>query len=54
MADTKSTEIYPNAYKSMNAKNTSLVLSKDRKRFKFIKGVRPDGDIVPARCLGDN
>ena len=42
------------AYKSMIAENTTLVLSTDSDLFKFLKGVRPDGDIVPGRGLGDN
>jgi len=42
------------AYKSMIAENTTLVLSTDTDLFKFLKGMRPDGDIVPAQGLGDN
>ena len=36
-------------YKSMIAVNTTLVLSTDSDLFKFLKGVAPDGDVVPTR-----
>jgi membrane protease subunit HflC len=36
------------AYKSMIAENTTLVLSTDSDLFKFLKGVAPKGDTVPA------
>jgi len=42
------------AYKSMIAENTTLVLSTDSDLCKFLKGMRPDGDIVPARDPGGN
>jgi membrane protease subunit HflC len=37
------------AYKSIIADNTTLVLSTDSDLFKFLKGMNPDGDGVPAR-----
>jgi membrane protease subunit HflC len=36
------------AYKAMIAENTTLVLSTDSDLFKFLKGVAPKGDTVPA------
>jgi modulator of FtsH protease HflC len=36
------------AYKSIIAENTTLVLSTDSDLFKFLKGITPKGDIVPA------
>ncbi len=36
------------AYKAMIAENTTLVLSTDSDLFKFLKGVTPKGDTVPA------
>ncbi len=36
------------AYKAMIAENTTLVLSTDSDLFKFLKGVTPKGDVVPA------
>jgi membrane protease subunit HflC len=35
------------AYKSLIAENTTLVLSTDSDLFKFLKGIDPKGDIVP-------
>ena len=40
------------AYRSMIAENTTLVLSKDSDLFKFLKGMRPDGLDVPLQALG--
>ncbi len=37
------------AYKSIIADNTTLVLSTDSDLFKFLKGMNPDGNGVPAR-----
>ncbi len=37
------------AYKSIIADNTTLVLSTDSDLFKFLKGMNPDGNDVPAR-----
>jgi modulator of FtsH protease HflC len=37
------------SYKSMIAENTTLVLSTGSDLFKFLKGMRPDGDVVPAQ-----
>ena len=37
------------AYKSIIADNTTLVLSTDSDLFKFLKGMSPDGNGVPAR-----
>jgi membrane protease subunit HflC len=37
------------AYKAIIAENTTLVLSTDSDLFKFLKGMAPDGDVVPAR-----
>ena len=42
------------AYKSIIAENTILVLSTDSDLFKFLKGMTPDGDVVPAQRSGDN
>jgi membrane protease subunit HflC len=36
------------AYKSINAENTTLVLSTDSDLFKFLKGITPKGNVVPA------
>src|SRR5258705_986704 len=36
------------AYKSIIAENTTLVLSTDSDLFKFLKGIIPKGDVVPA------
>jgi modulator of FtsH protease HflC len=35
------------AYKSLIAENTTLVLSTDSDLFKFLKGITPKGDVVP-------
>jgi modulator of FtsH protease HflC len=35
------------AYKSLIADNTTLVLSTDSDLFKFLKGINPKGDVVP-------
>lgn len=37
------------AYKSIISDNTTLVLSTDSDLFKFLKGMNPDGNSVPAR-----
>ena len=42
------------AYKSIIAENTILVLSTDSDLFKFLKGMSADGDVVPAQRSGDN
>lgn len=42
------------SYKFMIAENTTLVLSTDSDLFKFLKGMSPDGDVVPAKLSGDN
>jgi membrane protease subunit HflC len=36
------------AYKSIIAENTTLVLSTDSELFKFLKGITPKGDVTPA------
>ena len=36
------------------AENTTLVLSTDSDLFKFLKGITPNGDLVPAQRSGDN
>ena len=36
------------AYKSIIAENTTLVLSTDSDLFKFLKGITPKGEVVPA------
>jgi membrane protease subunit HflC len=41
------------AYKSIIAENTTLVLSTDSDLFKFLKGMTPEGDVVPAQRSGD-
>ena len=42
------------SYKSIIAENTTLVLSTDSDLFKFLKGMTPDGDVVPApRSVGN-
>ncbi len=35
------------SYKSIIAENTTLVLSTDSDLFKFLKGMTPDGDVIP-------
>ena len=42
------------SYKSIIAENTTLVLSTDSDLFKFLKGITPKGDVVPAQRSGDN
>jgi membrane protease subunit HflC len=42
------------SYKSIIAENTTLVLSTDSDLFKFLKGMTPDGDVVPAQRFGAN
>jgi membrane protease subunit HflC len=42
------------AYKSMIAENTTVVLSTDSDLFKFLKGITPKGDVVPAQRAVDN
>jgi membrane protease subunit HflC len=41
------------AYKSIIADNTTIVLSTDSDLFKFLKGITPKGDVVPAQRSGD-
>jgi modulator of FtsH protease HflC len=41
------------AYKSIISKNTTLVLSTDSDLFKFLKGITPKPDVVPAQRSGD-
>jgi HflK protein len=41
-------------FKSIIAENTTLVLSTGSDLFKFLKGMSPDGDVVPAPRSGDN
>jgi membrane protease subunit HflC len=40
------------SYKSIIADNTTLVLSTESDLFKFLKGMSPDGDLVPSQQLG--
>jgi len=40
------------AYKSIIAANTTLVLSTDSDLFKFLKGITPKGDVNPAKRSG--
>jgi membrane protease subunit HflC len=42
------------AYKSIIAENTTLVLSTGSDLFKFLKGMTPDGDLVSAKRSVDN
>ena len=42
------------SYKSIIAENTTLVLSTDSDLFKFLKGMTPNGDAVPAPRSGGN
>jgi len=42
------------AYKSLIAENTTLVLSTDSDLFKFLKGITPKGDVVPTVRSTDN
>ena len=41
------------AYKSIIAENTTLVLSTDSDLFKFLKGITPKGSVVPVQRYGD-
>ncbi len=41
------------AYRAIIAENTTLVLSTDSDLFKFLKGMTPDGDVVPAQRSAD-
>lgn len=41
------------AYRTIIAKNTTLVLSTDSDLFKFLKGMSPDSEIVPSKHSGD-
>ncbi len=36
------------------AENTTLVLSTDSDLFKFLKGMTPDSEVVPAQRSGDD
>jgi membrane protease subunit HflC len=40
------------SYKSIIADNTTLVLSTESDLFKFLKGMSPDGELVPPRPIG--
>jgi membrane protease subunit HflC len=42
------------SYKSIIAENTTLVLSTGSDLFKFLKGMTPDGDVVPAQRSGNS
>jgi modulator of FtsH protease HflC len=42
------------AYKSIIAENTTIVLSTGSELFKFLKGMTPDGDLVSAKHSVDN
>jgi modulator of FtsH protease HflC len=42
------------SYKAMIAENTTLVLSTENDLFKFLKGMTPSGDAVPAPRSGAN
>ncbi len=42
------------SYKSIIAENTTLVLSTDSDLFKFLKGMTPNGDAIPAPSSGGN
>jgi membrane protease subunit HflC len=42
------------SYKSMIAENTTLVLSTGSDLFKFLKGMAPDGAVVPPQRAGDS
>ena len=42
------------SYKSIISENTTLVLSTNSELFKFLKGMMPNGGIVPAPRSGDN
>ena len=42
------------SYKSIIAENTTLVLSTGSDLFKFLKGMSPDGDVIPGPRSGNN
>jgi membrane protease subunit HflC len=42
------------SYKSIIAENTTMILSTDSDLFKFLKGMSPKSDLVPAQRSGDN
>jgi membrane protease subunit HflC len=42
------------SYKSIVGENTTLVLSTGSDLFKFLKGMSPDGVVVPAKRSGEN
>jgi membrane protease subunit HflC len=42
------------SYKSIISENTTLVLSTNSELFKFLKGMTPDGDVVPAPRSADS
>jgi hypothetical protein len=42
------------SYKSIIVENTTLVLSTGSDLFKFLKGMSPDGEVIPAPRPGDN
>jgi regulator of protease activity HflC (stomatin/prohibitin superfamily) len=42
------------AYKDIIANNTTIVLSTDSDLFKFLKGITPKGDVVPAHRSDNN
>jgi membrane protease subunit HflC len=42
------------AYKSIIAENTTLVLSTNSDLFKFLKGMTQDNEVAPASRSGDN
>ncbi|MEE4378874.1 MAG: hypothetical protein V2J55_15385, partial [Candidatus Competibacteraceae bacterium] len=41
------------SYRSIIAENTTLVLSTDSDLFKFLKGMTPEGNVVPATTAGN-
>ena len=42
------------SYKPIIAENTTLVISTGSDLFKFLEGMTPNGDVVPAQRSGDN
>lgn len=42
------------AYKSIIAENTTVVLSTGSDLFKYLKGMTPDADVVPALRSANN
>jgi membrane protease subunit HflC len=42
------------SYRSIIAKNTTMILSTDSDLFKYLKGMSPDGDVVPAQRSKEN